>query len=195
MKLLTFDVTGTLLRMQPGVGHQYASVLYKTANISANPETIEKCFLKSYNGHSQAYPIFGKKSGLPIKAWWQSVFLETLLTSEILTSSHCTLSSHSIDKPKPLWILNDSNSLIAKSFDVIFNNFAYKPCPHVFDVFRYLQRYRPHVVVGAITNSDERVSTALYRAGLYFHLCCFFFCMCWLSVTCSTSVFNDVFKC
>ncbi|KAH3778150.1 haloacid dehalogenase-like hydrolase domain-containing protein 3 isoform X2 [Dreissena polymorpha] len=80
IKLVTFDVTNTIIKILGGVGHNYAKVasLYGK-NIDAL--TIDKSFRVVYKRNAEMYPNFGVNHGLTASKWWDKVVTETLTES------------------------------------------------------------------------------------------------------------------
>ena len=163
IKLVTFDITGTLLRVKFSVGDQYAEALKRAVNISCDPNNITKSFRQTFALHDKAYPIFGKKAGLTTKAWWKSVFLNTLIASNTINPSQYNMRKDLNDTSVGVWQIEQA-SPINKAFDNLYNNFEYDTFPHAHQLLNYLKQ-NSDVVLGVITNSDERIETALKMAG------------------------------
>ena len=164
LKLITFDVTGTLLRFKSGVGQQYAEILQKVAKLTCDPHTLNISFAKAYRNHSKAYPFFGKDEELPIKTWWRSVFYQTLFISGIIKSHEgAILSNINIVSSKQLKN-SHSLSVVEDAFESVYKNFAYETVPYAHELLEFIKKNTSNVT-GVITNSDNRVHTELKNAG------------------------------
>ena len=165
IKLVTFDITGTLLRGRLSVGEQYAETLQKVANITCDPNRITKSFRQVFKLHNDAYPIFGKSAGLSTKAWWRSVFLGTLVASNTISPSQLQISQEKHQNHlTSLWQVENHSSAIVEAFNILYQNFGYEALPHAHELLNYL-KVNSTVVLGVISNNDERIETALALAG------------------------------
>lgn len=69
LKLVTFDVTGTLLQFRTSVYEQYAQA-GKKFGIQADPEILKTNFKKEWKRLSEKHPNYGRFSGLGWEGWW-----------------------------------------------------------------------------------------------------------------------------
>ena len=74
-KLVTFDVTGTLLKPK-SVCNTYADFA-KRHGIPADFSSLELTFRKAYKKYDVDHPNFGLESGLGWRNWWKFVVKET----------------------------------------------------------------------------------------------------------------------
>ena len=80
VKLVTLDVTNTVIRVVGGVGYQY-SILAKARGIELEPEVINQAFRHAWKEQNKLYPIFGRRDGLTSRQWWDSLVKKTLTGS------------------------------------------------------------------------------------------------------------------
>jgi len=86
IRLITFDVTGTLLRPRleqfPKVGAQYG--------LSIEPETLARSFKNSFAQLNKEHPIYGKHTGLGWIEWWKKM-VYNVFRDQHESASNCTL--------------------------------------------------------------------------------------------------------
>jgi putative hydrolase of the HAD superfamily len=83
-KLITLDITGTLMRLRAPVGQQYKDMLVDhctTAQLrgqilSLATDDVARSFVKAYSAKSKAVPCFG---GSKAKEWWEDVAKNTFI--------------------------------------------------------------------------------------------------------------------
>lgn len=76
IRMVTFDVTGTLLQFRSPIYEIYAQAGQRHG-IDADPAVIKKNFREQYAKMSAAHPIFGRNTGLGWAQWWKNVVIET----------------------------------------------------------------------------------------------------------------------
>ena len=76
IKLITFDVTGTILLFKTPVLKKYASTAFENG-LNADYATLEKNFLKGWSSLREKHPNFGKKTGLGWEKWWMKMVEKT----------------------------------------------------------------------------------------------------------------------
>lgn len=80
VKLVTLDVTNTVIRVVGGVGYQYANVA-KGHGVNLNPDDVNRAFRQKWKEHNKLFPIFGSKNGLTSREWWNGLVKKTLTQS------------------------------------------------------------------------------------------------------------------
>lgn len=76
IRLVTFDVTNTIIRVAGNVGYNYCQMASKY-NTIADPTKIDKAFPKVYKDYTKKYPNFGVFNDLTPNKWWTMVVKET----------------------------------------------------------------------------------------------------------------------
>lgn len=76
VRLVTFDVTNTIIRVSGGVGHVYAKVA-AMYNTSVDPADLDHSFPKVYRQYITKYPNFGVHDSLTPNKWWNMVVHDT----------------------------------------------------------------------------------------------------------------------
>lgn len=71
-KLITFDVTGTLLQFRSPVYKQYTEAAAKHG-IYADPDVVKSNFKTEWARMTIEHPIYGKHTGLGWETWWTSM--------------------------------------------------------------------------------------------------------------------------
>ncbi|XP_078486080.1 haloacid dehalogenase-like hydrolase domain-containing protein 3 [Ciona intestinalis] len=175
IRLLTFDVTGTLLWVKHTVGQQYALVLQKFFDKKYDPCEMQKSFEKSYKSHLKLSPMFGQKDGLSSKQWWSSVFLEAVLNSSAKGLCKNSVLPMQCNSGARLWALSNTSEneaiSLRKAVDDIYWNFMWEPRESAVEVLNEVNRLKNQLdlSVGVISNNDERIEHVLKSSGIPMH--------------------------
>jgi len=76
LRLVTLDVTNTLIKVLGGVGSNYAKVA-SIYGVKAEPEQLDATFRIVYKQYTTQYPNFGVSHGLTSMQWWDKVAKDT----------------------------------------------------------------------------------------------------------------------
>ncbi|XP_054440893.1 haloacid dehalogenase-like hydrolase domain-containing protein 3 [Pteronotus mesoamericanus] len=76
IRLLTWDVKDTLLRLHRSVGEEYASRA-QAHGLEVEATALEQAFRQVFKAHSHRFPNYGLSHGLTSRQWWQDVVLQT----------------------------------------------------------------------------------------------------------------------
>lgn len=76
LRLLTWDVKDTLLRLRHPIGENY-SALAQVHGVQVRPEALTKSFHQAYKVQSKHFPNYGLSKGLSSKQWWADVVKQT----------------------------------------------------------------------------------------------------------------------
>ncbi|XP_053329010.1 haloacid dehalogenase-like hydrolase domain-containing protein 3 [Spea bombifrons] len=82
LRLVTWDVKDTLLRMRLPVGQQYHSVA-KKRGLHVDPASLEQSFRQAYRAHSRLFPNYGLTQGMTSQQWWSDVVGQTFRLSGV----------------------------------------------------------------------------------------------------------------
>lgn len=152
---LTLDAFATLYHPKKPIAVQYLEVAQQCglkANIQV-PE-LEASFRKAFKTQSAKYPNYGKSKGMSVESWWDDVV-------------------HAAFRP-----LCHGQTMPASLASTLFHHFssrdAYELYPDVRAFFQMMRELRqkysdpkgPIILVGIITNSDNRARTILQSLGL-----------------------------
>lgn len=140
-KLITFDVTDTLLRFKTNPSVEYSKVASEYG-YKINESKIISSFRTSFALMSQKYPNFGSKTGLHWSEWW------SLLVCDVFQKSH-----PEIDR-----------SDIIKIADKLIKKYETADCWMKFNendqkLLKTIKSLRK--TTGIISNFDERIETIL----------------------------------
>lgn len=144
VKLITFDVTNTLLRMRGSVGEHYAAVAnkyYGATQLLFDPDKTGEVFVKAYAEVTRQKPNFGYSNGISSEDWWH----------EVVHKVFSTLG------------LNDLRVLRSIS-NQLYTDYCYKEKYELFpEVQNVLQKLRQsgEIKLGIISNFDERLELIL----------------------------------
>ncbi|XP_076825645.1 haloacid dehalogenase-like hydrolase domain-containing protein 3 [Clavelina lepadiformis] len=165
IRLVTFDVTNTLLRPLSSVGEQYAAAIGEFLKVDCDEKNITKSFSDSYKTLGYAHPNFGRNCGISPKQWWASVFLDTLMHAGI-TSVDAFVSKDKCQKHLQLWKIVEGDSKLQKAFESVYGGFKWSVIDGALPLLRFLKHDCSDVLMGIISNNDDRVEGALNDTGL-----------------------------
>lgn len=177
-KLLTFDVSYTLLTPVKSVSEQYAKALVnQSVNGAICLNTVQKNYEESHKKHAKLLPIYGQNAKLTTKQWWESVFLTTLINSKVINTEGIEFVG---DHANPELIANvplirfnpkTANKQLHEAFEEVYNNFEWEKLPYVDEVLRQLHEMKrgamgQEYAIAVISNNDERIHRILDEHGL-----------------------------
>ncbi|NWU63767.1 HDHD3 protein, partial [Pterocles burchelli] len=76
LRLLTWDVKDTLLRLRQPVGDSYAAEA-RAHGVRVQPEALGRSFQEAYGAQSRRFPNYGQDQGLSSRQWWLDVVKQT----------------------------------------------------------------------------------------------------------------------
>lgn len=79
-KLITFDVTGTLLSFKKAVGKQYGEI-GRQFDVTVDPDLLNRNFKIQWNLISKKYPNYGLNSNVHFEDWWKILIKNTFINS------------------------------------------------------------------------------------------------------------------
>ncbi|XP_063792275.1 haloacid dehalogenase-like hydrolase domain-containing protein 3 [Pseudophryne corroboree] len=82
LKLLTWDVKDTLLRLRLPVGLQYQAEA-KNRGLQIDSVTLETSFRQVYRNHWRLFPNYGLSQGMTSHRWWLDVVSQTFRLSGV----------------------------------------------------------------------------------------------------------------
>lgn len=153
MKIITFDVTNTLIKVALGVGQQYNKVLLKSKfGVYLDKELTDTNFRRLFKQQNQSLPGYGFRQGMSSRHWWN------LLSKQLIREN---------------WRVHRKPVLSEEELDVaaniLFDEFCRKDYwqkfEHCDNTLRELQQagYR----LGIISNFDERIYKILENMGIH----------------------------
>ncbi|NP_001072693.1 haloacid dehalogenase-like hydrolase domain-containing protein 3 [Xenopus tropicalis] len=80
LRLITWDIKDTLLRVRVPVGQQYFAEA-KRQGLCMDPGSLETSFRNAYRTHSRLFPNYGLAQGMDSRQWWLDVVLQTFRLS------------------------------------------------------------------------------------------------------------------
>lgn len=145
IRLITFDVTNTLLNFRVPVALKYAEVAQKHG-IVCEKDVLTKNLNSVMKNMMKDHPNFGRATKLGWRNWWRTVVVSTFETT-----------SPSTDKLK-----------LEAIADVLIKTFETEDCWEVTvgseDLLSFLRN--THVTMGVISNFDPRLNTLLTNMKL-----------------------------
>ncbi|XP_075435337.1 haloacid dehalogenase-like hydrolase domain-containing protein 3 [Ascaphus truei] len=82
LKLLTWDVKDTLLRLRLPVGQQYHAEA-KNRGLQVDPASLEASFHQAYRTQCRLFPNYGLTQGMTSHQWWLDVVTQTFYLSGV----------------------------------------------------------------------------------------------------------------
>lgn len=82
LRLLTWDVKDTLLRLRLPVGQQYQAEA-KARGLQVDPSVLEASFRQVYQSHWRLFPNYGLSQGMTSHQWWVDVVSQTFHLSGV----------------------------------------------------------------------------------------------------------------
>ncbi|XP_062361647.1 haloacid dehalogenase-like hydrolase domain-containing protein 3 [Cinclus cinclus] len=82
LRLLTWDVKDTLLRLRQPVGQSYAAEA-RAQGLQVQPEALERSFREVYRAQSHRFPNYGHGQGLSSQQWWLDVVKQSFRLSGV----------------------------------------------------------------------------------------------------------------
>ncbi|KAF7411597.1 rhythmically expressed protein 2 protein-like [Vespula maculifrons] len=137
-RLITFDVTGTLLMTKLEehyieVGHKYG--------LSIEPRQLAQSFKNNFRRLAIEHPIYGKYTGLGWENWWRTIVYN------VFKDQNKNVSTETLDKV--------ANTLI----ECYSTSKCWHMYPGAIELLECLRKYR--IVLGVISNFDERLEPIL----------------------------------
>ncbi|GFU02344.1 rhythmically expressed gene 2 protein [Nephila pilipes] len=144
-KLCTFDVTNTLLKFQSTVGDQYAKV-GKMYGVQRDPDQVSKSFKYHWKQMNLNHPNYGKNTGLSSHGWWKEIVRRTFITDSVELTK------------------NQLDSISDHLYNLYKSDVCWKVEPGAEILLKNLKQKK--VVLGVISNFDERLNSVLKSNGL-----------------------------
>ncbi|XP_018578279.1 rhythmically expressed gene 2 protein [Anoplophora glabripennis] len=145
LRLITFDVTDTLLKFRSGPGHQYGEIA-AIYGILCDRNILSANFKAHWRKMNQEHPNFGLYSGLGWEHWWKMVVKGTF------KDSHFNLDDKKLD--------NVASHLI----EIYKTSICWEQCHGVSELLSYIRS--KGIPIGIISNFDPRLSTTLVNTRL-----------------------------
>ncbi|KAF5306445.1 hypothetical protein FQR65_LT07357 [Abscondita terminalis] len=145
LKLVTFDVTNTLLTFRIAPGQYYANVGAQYG-ITCDGESISQNFKTHFKYMTKEHPNFGLKSGLGWENWWREVISKTFKDSN------------------PLIKKEQLDALSYKLIDDFKTSSCWIHCRGALDLLSYLKH--KGIVLGVVSNFDPRLDITLRSAKI-----------------------------
>lgn len=154
LKLVTFDVTNTLIHLRSSVGEQYVKIaqLYgiKCKNEDL-PKRINESFFDIIKEMKKNHPNFGVRSGLTSQQWWEKVVFKSFQSSGCLEGK-----------------LYDKELKLASKhlYKLYSTETGWSADPAAHQVLSQIKKTHAHLSFGVISNFDERLESILISLGL-----------------------------
>ncbi|RAL01134.1 uncharacterized protein BO80DRAFT_425100 [Aspergillus ibericus CBS 121593] len=171
--LLTLDAFGTLFYPHPPVPEQYATTAHEfgLSRTAITPQKLKTVFKDVYSAQAKRWPNYGRadvlrgKYGGP-RQWWEEVIQESFARVLASEAGHAFTKQEKFELPPGM-------------VDALVNRFAgdggYTLYEDVVPFFAQMREVRSamsgrgrfdRVVVGVVSNSDDRVPAVLKALGL-----------------------------
>ncbi|KAH7329582.1 HAD-like domain-containing protein [Stachybotrys elegans] len=150
--LLCFDAFGTLFRPKRSVAQQYGEVARQCGLVGFSDDKLQACLKAAFKDEAKRNPNYGKATGLGATMWWTNVIHKTF--TPLLAK----------DQPLP-------EDLAPRLLHRFSSRDGYDAEPNLVSALKALKRQTAHqrfdkIIVGVITNSDDRVPDVLSSFGV-----------------------------
>ena len=175
--LLCFDAFGTLFQPKRPVAEQYAAVASQCGLGGFSAEQVQASFKTAFSEASEEHPNYGRASGMGAEKWWANVSIRPdTIPSPALTDvvSPCQVI-HKTFQPLAGPGRELPKDLAPRLLHRFSSKEGYNLCATAGSLLHTLkqrqqqqqgQNHHPQVIVGVITNSDDRVPNILSSIGL-----------------------------
>lgn len=149
IRLVTFDVTDTLLKFRSSPGKQYGEIgaMY---GVLCDNNSLTKNFKAHWYKMNKEHPNFGLSSGLGWEKWWKMIIIGTFKDAKF----------HIDDKKL--------DAISSHLIEVYKTSACWQPTFGAQDLLTYLQC--KGITVGVISNFDPRLNITLENTKLKDHL-------------------------
>ncbi|KZC12112.1 PREDICTED: rhythmically expressed gene 2 protein-like [Dufourea novaeangliae] len=145
-RLVTFDVTGTLLMTK--LEEHYVQIGTQHG-LSVDPCKLARSFKNNFHRLSIEHPVYGKHTGIGWENWWRRI------VHNVFKDQHNCIPQATLDKV--------ANSLI-KCYST---SMCWQKYPGTIELLEYLQK--KGLILGVISNFDERLEAILLDTRIRFY--------------------------
>ncbi|XP_076169470.1 rhythmically expressed gene 2 protein [Ptiloglossa arizonensis] len=145
-RLVTFDVTGTLLMTK--LEEHYVKIGTQHG-LSVDPRKLARSFKNSFVKLSVEHPVYGKHTGIGWENWWRQI------VHNVFKDQHNYISESTLNKV--------ANSLI----ECYGTSMCWHKYPGTIELLEYLQK--KGMILGVISNFDERLEAILLDTRIRFY--------------------------
>jgi len=146
LKLLTFDVKDTLVRVRGSPGRTYAEVA-RAHGIDVNENAVKQVYGRVWDEKLKKYPVYGYKQGMTNREWWHEFVRSVIISAGF----------------------NGKPSDLVKVCDTLYDDFAKSPnwvlVPNAKETLEYFKS--SGIKLGVVSNFDERLDSIMKVMGLY----------------------------
>ena len=154
LRLITFDVTNTLITVAKDIGYEYAKVatIYGVKGAD-NPDRIRQLsekFPSNFKKYNQELPNFGHQSGINPVEWWSRVVVSTFQDSGFNDEADRRRIQNTAAHLFKLYSRGSQWSLKESTHDLLFE----------------LRKQKPEISLAVLSNFDDRLHSILRDLGL-----------------------------
>ncbi|NXC69046.1 HDHD3 protein, partial [Anhinga anhinga] len=147
LRLLTWDVKDTLLRLRQPVGESYAAAA-RAHGLRLRPEALSQAFWEVYGAQSRRLPNYGQGRGLSSRQWWGDVVKQAFRLSGVHEDGVLTLMAENLYR----------DFCSARNWEVL---------PGAAETLR--QCCQRGFCMGVVSNFDNRLENILSQCNLRHH--------------------------
>ncbi|KAL1874016.1 hypothetical protein VTK73DRAFT_570 [Phialemonium thermophilum] len=150
--LLCFDAFGTLFKPRMPIAQQYAEVARQCGLIGVAEHQLQDAFRAAFKSEAKAHPNYGRATGMGAEKWWANIIRKTF--SPLLSDEQAL-----------------PDELVPRLLHRFSSDEGYSMVPQLPYLLKVLKEPRSgrlfdKLVIGVITNSDDRVPKILSSFGL-----------------------------
>lgn len=140
LRLLTFDVTNTILKVKDSPGHQYSAVA-KNLGVNISASDLDNVYDNTWHQKKQEHPNYGKDHGMTTKEWWQDLICRVFVNAGYKGN---------------LSLLRDVSDILWKRFE---DGTDWEVIPHSHETLTALKN--AGIKLGIVSNFDESLEKTL----------------------------------
>src|SRR3569833_2399422 len=176
--LLCIDAFGTLFKPKLPVPQQYSEVARRCGLGGFSDEQLQSSFRTAFKSQAKAYPNYGRSAGMGATRWWTHVCVPSKPNSGGLPPTPSRRDSrcpHTVPANRTEKVIQQTFQplLAPKLLHRFSSREGYAMDSQLLSWLRALKRSHHHpggshdgVIIGVITNSDDRVPEILSSFGL-----------------------------
>ncbi|KAH9495689.1 Haloacid dehalogenase-like hydrolase domain-containing protein 3 [Bulinus truncatus] len=145
LRLVTLDVTNTLIKNVGSPGQQYANAALKYG-IMVDPLILNELFSKYYKHYSKMYPNFGAQNMIPANVWW------SMLVKDCFKATDSRIKDEILDK------------ITSELYYFYATPKAWEVLPGALCAIKDLRQYP--IKLGVVSNWDHRLYKVLLTMKL-----------------------------
>jgi len=146
LRLLTFDVKDTLVKVRGSPGRTYTEVA-RAHGIDVSEAAVKQVYRRVWDEKQKKYPVYGHKQGMTNREWWHEFIRSVIISAGFVGKS----------------------SDLGKVCDSLYDGYAQSPNWELIKNAKETLEYfkSSGIKLGVVSNFDERLDTIMRVMGLH----------------------------